>query len=267
MASGHNGSHAEGRDTQASGVSAHAEGSNTVASGNFSHSEGLYTTSNHRSQHTFGEYNVLDPSTAIASNKGNYVEIVGNGTATNARSNARTLDWSGNEVLAGGLKINSTQDVAAQVSLTQAEYDALVQAGTVDLVNTIYFITDADAVAGSASEITYSNTASGLSAEQGPIIAKNRLSSPEKIFFRIASFSNFFLATASGIGYCSLISFGTGNFLLNVAPILTPLFHIISCKYTTIFVKNILKNNILKKVDFSLKIGHFVVIYIGCAQL
>lgn len=111
VASGHNGSHAEGRDTTASGTSSHAEGSNTVASGIFSHSEGLYTTANHKSQHTFGEYNVLDGSTATASNRGNYVEIVGNGTANDARSNARTLDWSGNEVLAGGLKINGTEDV------------------------------------------------------------------------------------------------------------------------------------------------------------
>lgn len=102
-ASGHNGSHAEGRDTAAGGVSSHAEGSDTTASGNFSHSEGLYTIANHKSQHVFGEYNVVDPSAATASNRGNYVEIVGNGTATDARSNARTLDWSGNEVLAGTL--------------------------------------------------------------------------------------------------------------------------------------------------------------------
>ena len=170
-------SHAEGSGTIASGDSSHAEGHNSVAgdsshaegnyataSGRYSHAEGNYTTANHKSQHTFGEYNVLDDSTATASNRGNYVEIVGNGTGTSARSNARTLDWSGNEVLAGGLKINNTQDVAAQVSLTQAQYDALVQSGKVDLVNTIYFITDADAIATSATEVSYSNTTSGLSA-------------------------------------------------------------------------------------------------------
>lgn len=35
------------------------------------------------------------------------VEIVGNGTDTNNRSNARTLDWNGNETLAGGLTLGT----------------------------------------------------------------------------------------------------------------------------------------------------------------
>ena len=157
-------SHAEGNHTTASGDYAHAEGASTTASGPYSHSEGNGTTANHRSQHVFGEFNTPDPSILSSSNRGNYVEIVGNGDKVTA-SNARTLDWSGNEVLSGGLKINGTQDVATQVSLTQAEYDALVSAGTVDLVNTIYFITDANATACSASEVTYSNTSSGLSAD------------------------------------------------------------------------------------------------------
>jgi hypothetical protein len=52
-------------------------------------------------------YNTLDPSSETVDNKGNYVEIVGNGTADNARSNARTLDWSGNEVLAGKLTLGA----------------------------------------------------------------------------------------------------------------------------------------------------------------
>ena len=156
--------HAEGRYTTAYGNWSHAEGDHTTSIGEGSHAEGYYTETTHRSQHVFGEYNILDSSPTYNYQRGQYAEIVGNGTADDARSNARTLDWSGNEVLAGGLKINNTQDVATQVSLTQAEYDALVSAGTVDLVNTIYFITDANAVAGSAAEITYSNTTSGLSA-------------------------------------------------------------------------------------------------------
>lgn len=80
------------------------QGSNIVASGQYSHGEGWWTIANHRSQHVFGEYNIADVSSATVSNRGNYIEIVGNGT-DNARSNARTLDWSGNEVLAGNLTI------------------------------------------------------------------------------------------------------------------------------------------------------------------
>ena len=112
VASGLYSSHAEGINTTASGgYGSHAEGYYTTASGYYSHAEGKYTTANHKSQHTFGEFNILDDSTAQSSARGNYVEIVGNGTSNSARSNARTLDWSGNEVLAGGLKLNGTEDV------------------------------------------------------------------------------------------------------------------------------------------------------------
>ena len=45
-------------------------------------------------QVVFGRYNTTDATKA---------EIVGNGTLDSARSNARTLDWNGNEVLAGTL--------------------------------------------------------------------------------------------------------------------------------------------------------------------
>ena len=100
-------SHAEGSNTTASGVYSHAEGNTTIASGKNSHAEGSNTTANHASQHVFGEWNIVDPSTAIISNRGNYIEIVGNGTANNTRSNARTLDWNGNEVLAGKLTVGT----------------------------------------------------------------------------------------------------------------------------------------------------------------
>ena len=116
-----NASHAEGYHTTASGIYAHAEGMETTASWNYahaegydttaggiaSHAEGLATTANHKSQHVFGEYNIPDDSTAGAGQRGNYVEIVGNGTGDSAKSNARTLDWDGNEVLAGKLTLGA----------------------------------------------------------------------------------------------------------------------------------------------------------------
>ena len=97
--------HAEGRYTTASGYYSHAEGNYTFATGMAAHAEGTVTIANHASQHTFGEYNVPDSSVADASSRGNYVEIVGNGTASNAQSNARALDWSGNEYLNGYLYV------------------------------------------------------------------------------------------------------------------------------------------------------------------
>ena len=105
-------SHAEGSNTNANGDSSHTEGYGTTASGDCSHAEGYGTTANHAAQHVFGEYNIADPSSATSSQRGNYVEIVGNGTSTSARSNARTLDWDGNETLAGKLSLaNTTIDV------------------------------------------------------------------------------------------------------------------------------------------------------------
>ena len=99
--------HAEGGGTLASGNYSHTEGVKTVAAGYTSHAEGLNTTANCASQHVFGQFNIIDPANAQVSQRGTYVEIVGNGTGRNSLSNARTLDWSGNEVLAGKLTVGA----------------------------------------------------------------------------------------------------------------------------------------------------------------
>lgn len=85
-------SHAEGNGTTSSGSAAHAEGFTATASGDYSHAEGNSTIAKNKSQHVFGEFNIEDPSTASFMQRGNYVEIVGNGTSNSAKSNARTLD-------------------------------------------------------------------------------------------------------------------------------------------------------------------------------
>ena len=135
-ASGHC-SHAEGQNSSASGSSSHAEGAETTASGGYSHAEGWYTTAsgssshaegdytiaNHHAQHVFGAYNIEDPSTDTIYRRGTYVEIVGNGTNTN-RSNARTLDWSGNEVLSGTL--TATGITIGSTSVTEAQLQSLL---------------------------------------------------------------------------------------------------------------------------------------------
>lgn len=102
----------------ASGRASHAEGGATIASGNFSHSQGVSTTANSRSQHTMGEYNVLDTNTDVTA-RGEFIEIVGNGTADNARSNARTLDWEGNEYLAGNLQAKGLTDGTTTKSMSE----------------------------------------------------------------------------------------------------------------------------------------------------
>ena len=102
-------SHAEGGHTETTAAYAHSEGYSTKASGWESHAEGNYTIANHKAQHVFGEYNIEDSSDAEISSRGNYIEIVGNGTGstTSERSNARTLDWTGNEWLAGSISASN----------------------------------------------------------------------------------------------------------------------------------------------------------------
>ena len=87
-------SHAEGYNTTASGMHSHAEGASTTASNLNSHAEGGSTKASSENQHVQGKYNIEDSS-------GTYAHIVGNGTSDTARSNAHTLDWSGNAWYAG----------------------------------------------------------------------------------------------------------------------------------------------------------------------
>ena len=87
-------SFAEGHQTTASGDKSHAEGGNTTASGERSHAEGWMTVASSMNQHVQGRYNIED-----SANK--YAHIVGNGTDDANRSNAHTIDWSGNAWFAG----------------------------------------------------------------------------------------------------------------------------------------------------------------------
>ena len=92
-------SHAEGNNTTASGNSSHAEGYSTTASGEYSHAEGRTTIAQGNNQHVQGKYNIADTTSA---------HIMGNGSGSSNRSNAHTLDWSGNAWFAGDVYTGST---------------------------------------------------------------------------------------------------------------------------------------------------------------
>lgn len=92
-------SHAEGGYTTASGLYSHAEGYHTTASGARSHTEGKGTTASGENQHVQGKYNIEDTTSA---------HIVGNGITDDTRSNAHTIDWSGNAWFAGSIYTGST---------------------------------------------------------------------------------------------------------------------------------------------------------------
>lgn len=91
---------AEGGNTKASGRGSHAEGDSTTASGETSHAEGYGTTAKGNYSHAEGKFNIEDTENKCA-------HIVGNGKY-NDRSNAHTLDWSGNAWFAGDIYTGST---------------------------------------------------------------------------------------------------------------------------------------------------------------
>ena len=113
-------SHAEGRNTTASGIASHAEGYITTASGADSHAEGLSTVASADYQHVEGIYNIDDGA------NGDKLHIVGNGTSLK-RSNAHTLDKSGNAWYAGDVYVGSTsgtnRDAGSKKLATEAYVD------------------------------------------------------------------------------------------------------------------------------------------------
>lgn len=108
--SGAKGSHSEGYRTFATGEASHASGSNTYALGNNSFTTGSFTKAQGNNQAVMGKYNTPDSSSLL---------IIGNGTAENARSNALTLDASGNQVLAGKLTVGAAPTANMDVATKQ----------------------------------------------------------------------------------------------------------------------------------------------------
>lgn len=106
VASG-NRSFAQGYKSKATANSSLAQGYATEANGSYSHSEGYNTVANTKSQHVAGEYNVLDTGGSVSTH-GSYAYILGNGSNANSRSNAHTVDWSGNGWFAGDVYVGST---------------------------------------------------------------------------------------------------------------------------------------------------------------
>ena len=119
--------HAEGDTTEAGGSTSHAEGKDSKAGGNYAHAQNYGTTARRNAQTAIGTFNVEDTTGTVHpngnSNYGHYALIVGNGTADNARSNAFTIDWTGDvtatgDITAGG-NISATGSISgASATLT-----------------------------------------------------------------------------------------------------------------------------------------------------
>lgn len=123
-------SHAEGCNTTASGLGSHAEGQATAASGSESHAEGGGTVAIGSCQHVQGKYNIEQGrvNNPLVSD---YAHIVGNGTSDTNRSNAHTLDWSGNAWFSGDVYVGSTsgkdKDAGSKKLATEEYVDGRIQ--------------------------------------------------------------------------------------------------------------------------------------------
>ena len=141
-------SFAIGSNVDAKATSTFAVGNYAIAEGTYSTAFGSNTNARYRSQFVFGEYNIHDSKSeaTIPTDRGNYVEIVGNGTSTTA-SNARTLDWDGNEWLAG--KLEASYFVAAS-TYTGGEAECRI---TPNFVRVVERITEGSSTTGVTTEL------------------------------------------------------------------------------------------------------------------
>ena len=126
-------SFAEGNQNTASGFYSHAEGQHTTASGLHSHASGMDTIAQRCAQTVIGRWNIADTTGINTSADGKYIFIVGNGLTSSARSNAFTVDWSGNVVASGNVEANDMlidlPEYTTADTTDKAIYDALVALG------------------------------------------------------------------------------------------------------------------------------------------
>ena len=143
-------SHAEGSGAIANGSASHAEGNSTIATGAYEHVSGAYNVEDTaptwvastsyqvgdfvsrtetftdgggitRTRTVIYKCKTANSDSTFKSNKwtdaGQYLESIGNGTSDNARSNARALDWDGNEYLKGDIYVGCNADSTGGIKI------------------------------------------------------------------------------------------------------------------------------------------------------
>ena len=105
-------SHAEGNSTTASGTASHTEGFGTTASGDTSHAEGNSTTASNFASHVSGHYNAAMTTGGTVSNTSGTAFVIGNGTASNALSNAFSVQFDGTVKAKSTITASTTADYA-----------------------------------------------------------------------------------------------------------------------------------------------------------
>ena len=172
--------HADGRSTTASGDASHAEGWGVTANGDASHAEGDATIATADSSHAQGKYNIEDTSNT-------YADIVGNGT-DEKRSNASTLDWSGNAWFAGDVYVGSTSGTNKDEGSVKLAKSTEIPTKVSELTNDSgYVTTDTDTTYTFVSDTNgFTVTPSGGSAQTVSITP-----SFETVYIDISDVSNY----------------------------------------------------------------------------
>ena len=105
-------SHAEGWGTTASNNNSHAEGANTTAHSSNSHAEGANTTATNYASHAGGHYNAAMTTGGSNSNTVGTAFVIGNGTRSDALSNAFSVQYSGIVKAQSTITASTTADYA-----------------------------------------------------------------------------------------------------------------------------------------------------------
>ena len=105
-------SHTEGYKTIASDNYSHAEGNGTKASSYASHAEGVYTIAGNYASHASGKYNAAMTTGGKINNTVGTAFVIGNGTASNALSNAFSVQYSGIVKAKSTITASTTADYA-----------------------------------------------------------------------------------------------------------------------------------------------------------
>lgn len=186
----------------------HVEGENCEASGTYDgnatgvHVQNIGTIAKGDAQTAIGRYNSPDNGTdgTSAGRWGTYAFYIGNGTSDNARSNALTVDWSGNVDIASGAKykINgsdlSASDVGAVPASRKVNNKALSSNITLSASDVSAIPTSDKYTRSSAGDLNWSSTTEG----DAKVIAKSAL----------AFWNGAYSGTSSNLSKCS-----TGNII------------------------------------------------------
>lgn len=116
-----------GTQSSATAQCAISIGTGTIADANYALAMGLGTKASSQYQTALGKFNIED-------DQDTYAFIIGNGTADNARSNIMTVDWNGNESLAGSITLG--KDTANEATFAAASLKVLVSDGSAGQVLT-----------------------------------------------------------------------------------------------------------------------------------